>query len=84
MILYITLVRGVLISSGLKADSCEDYESQSTEMELLHGVFLLTLIMWKVRVAQMIGLIGAILRHGNLYSANVEMPESVPKFGLWC
>ena len=84
MILYLTLVRCVLIGSGLDSDNYEDYESESTEMELLHGVFLLTLIMWKVRVAQMIGLIGAILRHGNLYSANVELPESVPKFGLWC
>ena len=53
-------------------------------MELIHGVFLLTLIMWKVRVAQMIGLIGAMLRHGNLVSAKFKLSESVLKFGLWC
>ena len=64
-------MRCVLIGSGLKADYYEDYESESTEMELIHGVFLLTLIMWKVRVAQMIDLI-------------VELSEPVLKFGLWC
>ena len=73
-----------MIGSSLDSDNYEDYESESTEMELIHGVFLLTLIMWKVRVAQMIGLIGAMLRHGNLVSAKFKLSESVLKFGLWC